>query len=86
MAELWAEAVGWVGAILILVAYYLISSRKLHGRSKAYHVMNLAGGVSVALNAYVNAAYPSTGLNTVWSAIAVYGLIKSLKGREPSHG
>jgi cell division protein FtsW (lipid II flippase) len=84
MAELWAEVVGWVGAILILAAYYLISSRRLHGRSKSYHMMNLAGGVSVALNAYVNAAYPSTGLNTVWSAIAIYGLVKSFKSHEPS--
>lgn len=78
MADLIVEAVGWLGAALLLGAYFLISSKRVDGRSKTYHLMNLGGGLSIAINSLVNSAFPSTALNAVWSSIAVYGLYKSL--------
>jgi len=82
MADLIVEVVGWVGAALLLAAYFLISAKRLHGRSKIYHLMNLLGGSFIALNSFVNSAFPSTALNAVWSSIAVYGLYKSLFSKD----
>ncbi|MEM4315322.1 MAG: hypothetical protein QXI97_04055 [Nitrososphaerota archaeon] len=79
MADFLVEAVGWLGAVLIMTAYFLISSKKVHGRSKTYHLMNLVGGASVAFNSLINSALPSVGLNTVWSSIAIYGLYRSFR-------
>ncbi len=82
MADLLVEVIGWVGAALLLAAYFLISAKRLHGRSKIYHLMNLLGGSFIALNSFVNSAFPSTALNAVWSSIAVYGLYKSLFSKD----
>jgi hypothetical protein len=81
MADILVEVIGWAGAALLLAAYYLISAKRLHGRSKTYHLMNLLGGAFIAFNSFANSALPSTALNSVWSSIAVYGLYKSLSPR-----
>ncbi len=82
MANLVVEVIGWMGAALLLAAYFLISAKRLHGRSKIYHLMNLLGGAFIALNSFVNSAFPSTALNAVWSSIAVYGLYRSLVSKD----
>jgi formate hydrogenlyase subunit 3/multisubunit Na+/H+ antiporter MnhD subunit len=73
------DAIGYVGAALILVAYFLLTHKKLTESSTTYHALNLLGGLGVIVNATSYASYPSTVLNIIWSAIAVYGLVKGLK-------
>jgi hypothetical protein len=65
---------GWLGALLILGAYGLISSGKLEPRSSIYQWMNILGAVGLLVNAGWNGAWPSAGLNIVWLAIAIHAL------------
>lgn len=85
MAELPIEIVGWLGAGLILAAYFLLTEGKLTAKSKTYHLLNLIGGLGIVANAISNSAYPPAGLNIVWIAIAAYGMLKGIslfrKGR-----
>ena len=37
------EAAGWIGAVLILGSYILVSLGKLEGRSAAYQWLNVIG-------------------------------------------
>jgi formate hydrogenlyase subunit 3/multisubunit Na+/H+ antiporter MnhD subunit len=76
MADSLIEIVGWVGAILVLLAYFLITARKLDAKTKIYHAMNLAGGTGLAVNAIADSAYPSAAVNLVWIAVACYGILK----------
>ena len=76
-----AEVIGWIGTILILSAYFLLTGKKLNEASKVYHGMNLFGGISIVVNALINGAYPPATLNIVWSVIAAYGIVKGLKLR-----
>jgi formate hydrogenlyase subunit 3/multisubunit Na+/H+ antiporter MnhD subunit len=78
MAELIIEILGWFGIILILTGYFLLTSKKLNEKSKTYHLMNLIGGSSIAINAISNNAYPPTILNIVWGIVAIYGIIKGI--------
>ena len=68
--------IGWLGAISYLVAYILVSLRKLEGDSITFQVLNLAGGVCLTINTYYNTAYPATALNLAWVIIAIYTITK----------
>jgi len=79
MASLLIETAGWIGAVLVILAYFLLAYKKLDRESKIYHGMNLIGAVLVEINAVINQAYPSAAINFMWGVIAIYGLIEGLR-------
>jgi len=79
MVNLLIEIVGWIGAALVVMAYFLVTYKKLDRESKIYHGMNLVGGLLAGVNAAINQAYPSTAINVMWGVVAIYGLIESLR-------
>jgi hypothetical protein len=70
------EVTGWIAAVMILLAYALLSAGKLDGRSALYHLMNVVGAAGFVLNSGYNGALPSAALNVIWIGIGVYGLIR----------
>lgn len=76
--EALVDIVGWIGAIALLVAYALISARRVEGDSTSYQSLNLVGSVLLIVNTVYYRAYPSAFLNLVWGAIAVYAIGKVL--------
>ena len=74
------EVVGWVGAILVLFAYWLVTK---FGTSVLYHVLNLVGAAGLLVNALQHHAFPSTAVNVVWAVIAVWGLAVVSRRRTP---
>jgi hypothetical protein len=70
------EITGWLAAVIILIAYGLLSAGRLDGRSMLYHVMNIVGAIGFVLNSGYNGAFPSVFLNIVWIGIGVYGVIR----------
>jgi hypothetical protein len=65
---------GWVGALLILGAYSLLSNGKIQARSALYQWMNVVGAMGLIVNSGWNTAWPSVALNVVWLGIAAYAL------------
>ena len=72
--ELAVEAVGWAGALLILLAYVLVTMGRLTGRSPAFQWMNLWGAAGFIVNGWWHGALPSTVLNVIWMLIATVAL------------
>lgn len=72
--KLLIEIAGWSGAVLILVAYLLLSSGRLTGQSRAYQWMNVVGAACFVLNSGWNGAIPSASLNVVWLLIGAVTL------------
>jgi len=79
MASLLIEIAGWIGAAFVLLAYFLLTNKRLDRESRVYHLMNLGGSIFVALNCILNQAYPSTAINVMWAVIAIYGLIEGFR-------
>ena len=71
------EGAGWLGALLILGAYGLVTTGKIQARSALYQWMNIAGAVGFIINSGWNGAWPSAWLNIVWLAIGIYGITRS---------
>jgi len=76
MLEIVIEIAGWVGAVLVLIGYVLVSTGRLEGRSVAFQVLNLIGALGFIANTAWHGAIPSMALNIVWSAIAIYTLAR----------
>ncbi len=68
------EIVGWVGAILLLLAYFLLIHKNLTSRSKLYQWMNIIGSLMLGINTLLIKAYPSFLTNIIWFFIGLYGI------------
>ena len=79
MANIIIEIIGWLGAVILLFGYFLLTKRKLKGTSLVYHAMNFFGALFIAINAYFNNSFPAAVLNFVWLGIAAYGIKKAMK-------
>ena len=77
------EVVGWIGAVLILAGYGLLSAGKLDAKSPAYQWLNVVGAIGFILNSGWNGAWPSAALNVIWVGIGVVALWRIL-GRKAS--
>lgn len=77
--EIFAQVVGWIGAFLVVLAYLLVSYKKVQGDSRIYQLMNLVGAIGVGINASYQEAWPSFAVQIVWGIIAIVALAKSLK-------
>ncbi|MFL7869654.1 MAG: hypothetical protein AB8I58_12545 [Anaerolineales bacterium] len=71
---IFVDVLGWVGTVLYLVAYALISVKKVEGDSLFYQGMNIVAGILLVINTFYWRAYPSLGLNAVWIGIALFTL------------
>lgn len=74
------DVVGWAGAALLVVAYGLVSARKVTGGSTAYQLLNLVGSILLMVNTAYYGAYPSTFVNVIWLLIATGALWKAAFG------
>ena len=72
--HVWFDAIGWIGATLLLMAYAMISSKKLEPDSTAYQLLNIIGSVLLVANTIFYRAYPSSVVNLVWAGIAVFSI------------
>jgi hypothetical protein len=75
------EIAGWVGALLILLAYALLSLGRLTGQSALYQGINVVGAAGFIVNGWWHGAIPSASLNVVWMLIGGFALLRILKRR-----
>ena len=72
--EIAVEVVGWGGALLILLAYLLLSMGRLTGQTPSYQWMNVFGAAGFTINGWWHGALPSAALNVVWMGIGGFAL------------
>jgi len=68
------QLIGYAGMTLVLLT--LILTRKHYLKSQ---IVSIFGGILLAANAYCNGpdSYPFLILNSVWSVISIYNLLKT---------
>ena len=72
--QLIADVLGWIGAVLFLGAFALVSFKKAEGDSFLFQGINILAGVLLIINTIYWKAYPSAALNAAWIGIAVFTL------------
>lgn len=76
------SSVGWFGAGLLVLAYYLLSRGVCHGKGPIYHTMNLVGASCVAINEGYQGTWSVVVLELVWGSVAAMTIISVLRDRQ----
>ena len=82
-----ADSVGIIGVVLMLIAYYLLSTNKMAHNSLTYQVLNLIGAMLVLYSLYFHWNLASALVESAWiiiSSIGIYG-IKTSKKKKTSN-
>lgn len=83
--ELLIDICGWLGAVLFLIGYALVSKQIIKGNSVSFQLLNLIGAVLFIINSGYHGAYPSAVLNLIWvfiGLITLYSVFKKSKYNE----
>lgn len=78
------DVLGWVGAIILLVAYTLNIMQKLETDSSYFLSINLLGAFLLTVNAYSTESYPFLVVNLFWVLVSIYQLINKIRVQEKS--
>ena len=74
------EAIGWIGAALVIGGYVLITMGKVTARSYLFQGMNVLGATGIVINSAWNGAIPSVALNAVWALIGLAAIVGIARG------
>lgn len=80
------QLIGWIGSLMLIFAYFLLSQGKVKGGNVGYQLLNLLGALFIGVNVYAQEAWPVLFLESVWAAIAVAALAKSASARNRGPG
>lgn len=71
-----AEMFGWIGTVLVLGAYALISLNIIDSNSVSYHVMFLIGSAGLAVITYRHRAFQSFIVNLTFVGLATVAIVR----------
>lgn len=74
MNQLVIDALGWIGTISYLIAYFLVSTKRLEGDAVSYQLMNLIGGILLTVNTFYYRSFPAVTVNAAWIGISLFAL------------
>lgn len=72
------DIIGWIGMILVLMAYALLSTNKIKN-GLLYQALNLMAGILMAIGLYPKNAWFSFTLQIIWAIVAFVAIIKIKK-------
>jgi hypothetical protein len=78
----WHDFAGFIGVLLVLLAFLLLQAHRLHGNGLTYQLMNILGALGVALSLLFGSFNASAFvLELAWMAIGVFGIVRSAQRR-----
>jgi hypothetical protein len=80
----WHDWVGYLGVVLVLLAFLLLQARKLRGSGLIYQLMNVAGAIGVILSLAFGLGpinWPAFLMQLAWVVIGVYGIVHASRAR-----
>lgn len=66
---------GWMGAALILLAYFLVSFNLLNPQDWRCSLMNAVGAVLLCYISWIKSAFQPAIVNFIWALVALYTLL-----------
>ena len=72
------DVLGWIGMILVLIAYGLLSTNRINN-GKVYQILNLVAALCMAIGVFPKNAWFSFALQVVWAIIAIVSIFKIIK-------
>lgn len=76
------DLIGFIGVLLILIAYFLNLNHKLDSSDIRYILMNLIGAILACLASILMKYYPFILLEGTWTLVSIVALFKYLKNKK----
>lgn len=76
MENLLINSIGWIGSLLLIIAYWLVSKKSIKPESTFYHSLNINGSILLIVNTCYYGAFPSAAVNIVWVIMGVFYISK----------
>jgi hypothetical protein len=73
------DIIGWIGSVMVVMAYALNIYKKLASDSVPYCLLNIAGSACLIANTLYHRAIPSAVVNMIWVLIALVALLRRNK-------
>lgn len=73
------DGLGWIGAVVVLVPYALVSTGRLAGTTSTFRTLNIVGGLLLMVDAWYHANFPSVAVNALWIVIGLYAMKRATK-------
>ncbi|MGN6312995.1 MAG: CBU_0592 family membrane protein [Rhodanobacteraceae bacterium] len=80
----WPTIVGIIGTLLVLLAFFLLQARKLHGNGAIYQLLNAFGAAAIIVSLFYAFNLASMVLEIAWLLISIYGLVLGFRHRRES--
>lgn len=77
----WPDAVGLLGVILILLAYYLLQSGRMRGNALPNQLLNAIGATLVLVSLLYEFNLSAFLMELAWLLLSIYGMARSRKRR-----
>lgn len=77
----WSDLAGFIGVLLIIVAYLLLQLDKLPSSAPTYSLLNAIGALLVIISLLFNFNLPAFLVEAFWFLISLMGLTRSLLTR-----
>lgn len=75
------DAVGIVGAALLMVAYFLLQVDKLQSNGLTYSLLNAIGALLIVFSLLVNFNLAAFLIEVFWILISLIGIVRYLRPR-----
>ena len=79
--DVFANVIGVAGTMLILLAYFLLQTKKLSSEQLSYSLLNLFGASGVVFSLMFDWNLPSFIVESFWVVISVIGVVRYWRGR-----
>jgi hypothetical protein len=75
------EACGWIGGVVLIAAYALVSFGKISAQGATFQCLNLAGSLLLSANSAWHHAWPSASVNLIWIGVGIAALLRGRRAR-----
>lgn len=76
------DIVGTIGVGLVLLAYFLNTTKMIPENGRLFFVLNIIGGALSCYAAVLIVFWPFTILEAIWTLVSIFGFIKVRTGRQ----
>jgi uncharacterized membrane protein YuzA (DUF378 family) len=80
------HVIGGIGTILVLTAYFLVSTGRVPSKSLGFQGINLVGAILLTIYGFMLFAWATVALNGVWGLIAIVALFRVFRDRSKRNG
>ena len=75
MKPYFIDILGAIGAALLLLAYFMATTKRWQTHTVQYQLSNLTAAALLVVYSFAKTAYVHVVINIVWASVAIIGLV-----------